>query len=257
MRVLPYVTLIHTRIPTYGLLGAGGILAGLVLALLCCPRFGLNREDCAYIYVFGGLGAMVGAKLLYLLTELSQLLTDISLLQSTPELFFEKYLSGGMVFYGGLLGAMMGAALSARYFGLRLRDFFPVLVPVFPLIHGVGRIGCFCAGCCYGIPAGWGIAFSVSPIAPNGIPLVPVQLVEAALQFGICLLLLWLARQGMEALSLLGAYFVLYAPGRFFLELLRGDSYRGEWLGLSTSQWISIPVLLLGAVLLLRGRRTR
>lgn len=248
--MLPYIDLLGRRLPTYGVLGILGAVLGLGLAVLCCPRFGLDREDCAYLYVFGGIGAAAGAKALYLLTVLPQLMADLHLLWEDTGAFFGKYLYGGMVFYGGLLGALVGVVLIARYFGLRAGDFFPVMLPIFPLIHAVGRVGCFAAGCCYGIPAEWGIAYSISPFAPNGVPLIPVQLMEAAAELVICLFLVWYAAKRPGAGRLLGSYFLLYAPVRFLLEFLRGDVARGGFWGLSTSQWISLVVFGAGVALM-------
>lgn len=254
----PYLELFGRQLPSYGVLGVLGVMLGLGLAVLCCPRFRLDRENCAYIYIFGALGALLGAKVLYLLTVLPQLIEDLPLLREEPMRFYELYLSGGLVFYGGLAGAVLGAALSARWFSLRLRDYFPVFVPVFPLVHAVGRIGCFAVGCCYGVEAQWGIAFAHSPVAPNGVKLLPVQLIEAGAEVLICLLLLWCAGRRVANLRLLGLYLAVYAPIRFVLEFFRGDVERGFLWGLSTSQWISILIFLAGGLLLcLAGKLAR
>lgn len=247
--MLPYVELFGRTIPTYGILGMLGAVLGLLLALLRCPRFGLNRDDCAYLFAFGGLSAAAGAKLLYLLTVLPQLLRDIRLSSIRADLFLEKYLSGGLVFYGGLLGALLGAALSARFFGLSLTRHLPAMLPAFPLAHGIGRLGCFAVGCCYGIPAEWGIVFTHSPFAPNGVKLIPVQLIEAVLEFGLCFFLIWYSERKGSPVRMLGSYLALYGTFRFLLEFFRGDELRGSWLGLSTSQWISLFVLPLGGFL--------
>lgn len=247
--MFPYVEFLGRQIPSYGLLGIIGVLLGLVLAVIFCKRLGLNRENCAYLYVFGAIGAVVGAKILYLLTVLPGLLRDLPLLWQEPMQFLERYLSGGLVFYGGLIGAIAGAALCARYFSLRLRDYFPVFVPVFPLIHAIGRLGCFSVGCCYGVEADWGITFANSPFAPNGVKLIPTQLIEAGAEILICLLLLWFASRKPAPMRLLSLYFLSYAAVRFVLEFFRGDVVRGFFLGLSTSQWISLLVFFAGAVI--------
>lgn len=245
------------QIPSYGFLGITGVLLGLALAVIFCKKLGLNRENCAYLYVFGAIGAVVGAKVLYLLTVLPELLRDLPLLWQEPTQFLEQYLSGGLVFYGGLIGAIAGAALGARYFSLKLRDYFPVFVPVFPLIHAVGRLGCFSVGCCYGVEADWGVVFAHSPFAPNGVKLIPTQLIEAGAEILICLLLLWFASRKPAPMRLLGLYFLSYAVVRFVLEFFRGDVVRGFLWGLSTSQWISILIFLAGVVLWTRKAPAR
>lgn len=250
--MFPYLEFFGRQLPSYGVLGVTGVVLGLILAVLRCKRLDLDREYCAYLYVFGAIGAVVGAKLLYLLTVLPGVLQDFPLLWQDPMLFAERYLSGGLVFYGGLLGAIMGAALCAHFFSQRLRDYLPVFVPVFPLIHAIGRLGCFSVGCCYGVEADWGIAFVSSPVAPNGVKLIPTQLIEAAAELLICLLLLYYASRRQSPLRLLSLYFLVYAPVRFVLEFFRGDVARGFLWNMSTSQWISILFFLAGVVIWVR-----
>ena len=129
-----------------------------------------------------------------------------------------------------------------------------VLAPALALAHGIARLGCFCAGCCYGVPsARFGIAFSHSLSAPNGVPLLPVQLYEAAGELAIFAFLLWFTAQPRRAPYALYAYVFAYAPLRFVLEFWRGDSVRGRWAGLSTSQWLSLAALAAAAFCLRRA----
>ena len=50
--MLPYLSLFGRLMPTYGVLGMAGLGFGLLAALLRCKRFGLSRDDCAYLYIF-------------------------------------------------------------------------------------------------------------------------------------------------------------------------------------------------------------
>lgn len=252
--MFPFIEIFGRQLPSYGVLGITGIVLGLLLALLRCKRYNLDRENCAFIYIFGAIGTLLCAKILYLITVFSDFVRDFHLLWENPKLFYDTYLSGGLVFYGGLAGAFLGAFLCAKYFSVRLRDYFPAFIPVFPLIHAIGRVGCFAVGCCYGAPADWGIAFTNSPVAPNGVKLVPVQLFEAGAELIICVILLLCARRWVSSLRLLGIYLVAYAPVRYVLEFFRGDEIRGFVLNISTSQWISILVFAIGIVLIYMSR---
>lgn len=252
--MFPYVTLFGRVFPVYGVLGVVGALLGLFSALRTCKRFSISREDCAYLYVFIAAGALVGAKVFYLLGVLPQLCGDLPLLFSQPGVFFARYLSGGMVFYGGLFGGVLTSVLYCRAFHWKLGDFLPAILPSVPLFHGFGRLGCFCAGCCYGVEVPWGLAFSQSPIAPNGVPLFPVQLVEAAGLFVMYFVFLHLARK-VAPWRLLGLYVLCYAVLRFVLEFFRGDAARGSLWIFSTSQWLSFAAAAAGAVLLWKTRR--
>ena len=75
--MLPYLSLFGRLMPTYGVLGMAGLGFGLLAALLRCKRFGLSRDDCAYLYILGAVGALVGAKLLYLLPLLPRLAVEL------------------------------------------------------------------------------------------------------------------------------------------------------------------------------------
>ena len=153
---------------------------------------------------------------------------------------------------GGGLGA-------AKYLRLRLSDFFPVLVPALPLVHAVGRVGCFCAGCCYGraAPPPWGIAFTHAIAGPNGVPLLPVQLWEAGAELVIFAFLLWYAGRAAGPGQMLRAYVFCYAPVRFVLEWFRGDPARGMYGPFSTSQWLSLVVLALALAWPVAGRKLK
>ena len=130
-----------------------------------------------------------------------------------------------------------------------------VLIQLVPLVHGFGRVGCFLMGCCYGVPSRFGIAFTCSPIAPNGVRLLPVQLIEAA---GEGALFFAFTRPGAQRRGgqwMLGVYLASYGVLRFLLEFFRGDDYRGFLGALSLSQVISIATLVFAAYLLNRAKK--
>ena len=111
-------------------------------------------------------------------------------------------------------------------------------------------IGCFLAGCCYGIP--YNGVFSVQfPFLPERV--LPVQLFEAVIEFFLCALFIILSLKRKTGLTEL--YILFYAPFRFLLEFLRGDEIRGKLWILSTSQWISL--LLIFIVCLVRVKKLR
>lgn len=258
--MLPYITLLGHTLSTYSVLGFLGFLAGLLLVVLACPRFALSRDDGVYLYVFSFGGALLGAKLLSLLPQLPRLVGDLPMLWSGEgERFVQLYLTGGMVYYGGFFGAVVAAWLTARWFSLRLSDFFLVLVPAIPLFHAFGRVGCFCAGCCYGIqaPEPWGIPFTHAIAGPNGVPLLPVQLWESGAELVIFALLMWYACKTKVRGRLLPVYVLLYGPTRFVLEFFRGDPARRLYGPLSTSQWISLAAVAVAAAWLLRRRKVK
>ena len=217
-----------------------------------------DQAELELAYLFGMVGTFVGAKLLSLLTVLPELRADLPLLTSDIGAFFRKYLYAGFVFYGGLYGILSAVWLYAKLAGCQFALLARAYLPIVPLIHGFGRLGCFCVGCCYGKPSErLGIAFAHSEIAPNGVPLLPVQLIEAALVFGLFFLLWQMSRRGMDGRRMLGWYLLVYSVGRFVLEFFRGDTYRGFIGILSVSQVIALLSILGGGLLLWRTRAPR
>ena len=257
--MLPYWNLGGTLFPTYSLLTLLGAAAAWLYFHRQLKARGENPGRTEQAFLFGVLGALVGAKFLYLLLQLPQLLQDLPLLAADPAAFSARYLSGGFVFYGGLFGALAAVWLFCRRRKVPFSQLGADLVPAVPLFHTFGRVGCFLAGCCYGMPApaGWpGVTFRVSPVAPNGVALLPVQLYEAAGCLLLFLLLHRLARRGWRGEALLLVYLAIYALFRFALEFLRGDAARGMWGVFSTSQLLALVTLAAVLPLLIRHLRT-
>ena len=121
-----------------------------------------------------------------------------------------------------------------------------------PLFHAFGRIGCFFMGCCYGKESSLlGIEFENSPIAPNHVPLIPVQLFEAAAELLLFFFTAFSAYRKKNGFFLLGIWLVAYGLIRFVTEFFRGDDYRGFIGALSLSQVISIFTAISGVFVLL------
>ena len=241
----PFFVLGPLRLPAYGVLAALGAALGLALFLGRTARG--ERRRALWTVLLALLGALLGAKALYLLT-------------APPGLALREKLLSGFVFYGGLAGGALFGAWAARALRLPALPLLDRAAPALALGHGVGRVGCFLAGCCYGRPAEppWGIVLAEALGAPRDVPLFPVQLLESALLFLLFFILRALYRRAALRGRLLPLYLGVYAVLRFFLEFLRGDAIRGLYFGLSTSQWISGGILLaLAAWALLRRRRIR
>lgn len=241
----------------YSLAALAGIGLAALYVKLRLRAYPALEADVELIFLYALIGGAIGAKVLYLFTLWDEFVSELPYLFSMPAAFLNKYLSGGFVFYGGLFGALFGAWLYCRCCRL---DFFMIawlMLPAFPLFHAFGRIGCFLAGCCYGVhtDAFFGVIFHHSEFAPNGVPLVPIQLFEAAAEFA---LFAWLAvsAERTDGQKLLGVYLAVYGVLRFILEFFRGDDYRGFIGPLSLSQAISIVCAAAGLWLLIR-RRTK
>ncbi len=152
------------------------------------------------------------------------------------------------VYYGTPLAVLAALWVFDRYYGLPHENTFALAMPSLALFHVVGRMGCWFAGCCYGIPADFGLT------GADGIARFPVQLTESACNLVLFLILHALAwRRGRPDL-VAPAYFIGYGTVRFALEFLRGDAIRGFVFGLSISQWFAL-VTVAAAVAYLAMRR--
>jgi phosphatidylglycerol---prolipoprotein diacylglyceryl transferase len=133
-----------------------------------------------------------------------------------------------------------------------------IMAVVTCIVHGFGRVGCFMAGCCYGLPTDGflSVVFSnpVCQAEPLNTPLYPTQLFEATFIFSILILLLILQKQKNFDGQLFLIYLMVYAVGRGILEMFRGDIERGFLIEniLSNSQFISILVISLALYFYLR-----
>ena len=234
---------------TYGVLLAAAYLLGLKLAMVRASKRGLNDAQVLDLGIYIIIAALVGAKLLLLVT-------DFRTFRADPSELLTLLRSGG-VFYGGLILAVAVALWYISRAGLPLWTTCDVFAPGIALGHVVGRFGCFFAGCCYGKPTTepWGITFTDTFAASNvgtplGIPLHPTQLYEAGAEFLILVLLLTTERKGRPfAGRTFWLYMLLYAASRFVIEFYRGDE-RGSVGIFSTSQFISIILAPLAIVML-------
>ena len=241
---------------TYGVLVALAFLTALWLAGRLARRAKLNADEVTNLGIYCALSAIAGAKLM-------MFLVDFRYYTEHPgEIFSLSSLQAGGVFYGGLICAL---AVSIWYMrkthlpGLPTADVF---APAIALGHGIGRLGCFSAGCCWGVECHlpWAVTFR-NPVAkdlvgvPLDIPLHPTQLYEAFAEFAIFAVLYWRIQKPHKPGAVISLYLMLYSTVRFVVEFFRYHE-QGNLLGgpLDTSQWISLALFALGASYFLARR---
>ena len=251
-------------IPLYGPIFIAAFLLSVMLARRLSPRYQISKLDAMCAAIYAAIGLLVGAKVMYFITKLPKIVTHLESYWNYLQhdwIGALGYAFGGLVFYGGLIGAFLGLLRYSRHFKVPMMGFIDLYAPFIPLVHGFGRIGCFMAGCCYGIEYhGFGaVQFPFNPLVPE-LSLVtrfPVQLLEAGLNFIMSGILFYLmTKRKMKTGQMLGIYLLYYTVARYLLELLRGDLIRGKIGVLSTSQIISLLLLPIG-IYLLTGRLER
>ncbi len=257
--MFPYFTVFGRTIGSYAVCAVVGMLFCGFVACRLVKRVGITVDDTVLtmLAIVGGIAG--GGSLLYALTNLPTIINILAQsgqtsLQNTARALLACF--GGLVFYGGFLGGLATLrSATKRWPPARREAFTDAYAVTTPLFHTFGRIGCFLGGCCYGIESRFGFLITDNPLSPAvcGVVRFPVQLIEAAGNLALFLLLLYLYRRERLRGRLLTVYLLTYPPMRFVLELLRGDEVRGILFGLSTSQWISL--LLLSAALITVLRR--
>lgn len=246
--MLPYINILGFEIQTYTLAAILGFTLTAFLTVDLGKRRRISSDSVVTVMVLALIGAFIGGHLLFGLTNLKAIIEVLI----NGEVYFSKLLKyiNGAVFYGGLFGAVVTVMLyTRRSTKTEKSDIFDLCAVGVPFFHIFGRIGCFLAGCCYGIESNVGITTygNLSPIH-YGVCRFPVQLAEALANALIFLVLLSLYNKEKCKGRLFLLYLSMYAPIRFCLEFFRADEIRGFFLGLSTSQIISLLIIVILAV---------
>ena len=240
----------------YGVLLAVSYLAALQFAVIRARRQGMDREKVARVMDLGIyliIAALVGAKLMLIVVDFDYFIRQ-------PAELLSLVRAGG-VFYGGLIAAVGVAFWLVGRYGLSMWTTADLFAPGIALGHVIGRLGCLLAGCCYGKPTDvpWAITFT-NPVAfanvgtPLNEPLHPTQLYDAGAELLILVVLLVTERRGKPfAGRTFWLYMLLYGISRFIVEFFRGDD-RGMWLGVSTSQLVSLVAVPVAIFMLMRLR---
>lgn len=227
----------------YGLMIALGVLVAYQLVAYRAANRQLELSHVYSLTAWCLVGGFIGAKLLYWMTQIPNIINDPKILLN---------FSDGFVVYGGIISGIGVGLVYCRIKKINFLKHLDLFVPSVALAQGFGRIGCLLAGCCYGKEThGWfAITFHHSELAPNDIALVPTQIMESVFNFALCLMLILLAKKVNKAGVVAATYLILYSLGRFIIEFYRGDMIRGQVGLFSTSQLISLIVVLATSLVL-------
>jgi phosphatidylglycerol---prolipoprotein diacylglyceryl transferase len=245
------------NVPVYGfgLMVVIAFYAALSVAVWRSRRVKLDPAVVYDLAVWMLLGGLIGARLFYVVESWG------GSVRSLAQVFM--IWEGGIVFYGGAVGGFGALFLYGAVRRFPLAATLDAIAPSVALGSGLGRIGCFLNGCCYGdvcnIPA-LAVRFPKgSPpwLAERARGLIPA---DAATSLPLHPTQLYLALDGLILFLLLSAFYplrrrdgevfvlwmVTYAVTRFLIERLRDDD-PALGLGLTISQWISAGLFLVGA----------
>ncbi len=246
---------------SYGVMLGSSMIAAWYVVMWLGERDGMNKDVLANGFITAAVSAIVGARLLYILTnpdEFTSIATWFNLR------------AGGLVAYGGFLGGFFGSLAYFRYKGVPLLRFADVTAPTLALGLGLTRIGCYLYGCDFGArleddAPDWLVRLGTFPhwandegspawshhVAEYDLPfdsahsyaVHPTQIYESLAGFVLCTItvLVWRRREfyGQVLLALAMAY----GLWRFGIEYVRDDPERGFFAGFSTSQLISLAIV--------------
>ena len=239
---------------TYGFcIALGALLGFLYMYWQGKKQYSLTFDQSNNLFILLVLAGVVGGKF-FMIFE------DPSLYLSQPKKLFS---GSGFVFYGSLLTTIPVMLWYFKKIKVPVLGMLDVMAVVTCIVHGFGRIGCFMAGCCYGLPTDGflSVVFSnpVCQAEPLHTPLYPTQLFEAAFIFSILIVLILLKKKKNFDGQLFLIYLMVYAVGRGILEMFRGDIERGFLIEniLSNSQFISILVISVALYFYIRLNRTK
>ena len=242
-------------LPAYGLLVALGVLAGLQVSTILAKRRSIDPEKISNLVVLCAISGLAGAKVAMILFDWNSHYS-----RNLADIFSLSTLQAAGVFQGGLVLAIVFAWWYMRKHGLPFLETADLLTPGLALGHGIGRIGCFAAGCCWGAVCDrpWAVVFRNRDAAdltgvPLGIPLHPTQLYEAAAEFILFALLWQRAGWNLKPGAQIGFYLITYSIVRFGVEFVRSHA-QSLIAGLSLTQWMSLAFIVLGAWFLYRSR---
>ncbi len=245
-------------------------LVGLWTASRRAPRDGVTGEKIVDAGVWILLGAIIGARILYVISY-GETLFEKPLFPRAPwtEVFMVQ--RGGLVYYGGLIGASLACIIYARVQTLPLWKLADIFAPSIALGYVFGRIGCLMNGCCYGHICGlpwavrypnyseiWRKHFDAGQAEANGssAPVHPTQLYDALLNLVLYAGLAWLFRRKKFDGQVFAVYLLCYAVTRSIVEIFRGDYAAAQIRGgLTPAHLISIAIFLTGVVFYVVLRR--
>ena len=226
---------------SYGVLIATGAFLVFLYTQKEAKKLGISTDKTADLFLWAILASFIGGKVFYYLQDPQIYIQNPSKLIPT---------GSGFVFYGSLLFAIPTMWYFFKKKQIPTRPMLDIIAFAGPIVHSMGRLGCFMAGCCHGLQCDprYGIVFNheLTAAVPKGVPLIPTQLYEALALLIILALLFYLKAHKKFHGQLFLVYITTYAIWRSFIEILRGDYERGFVIDgyISNSQFISLLLLV-------------
>lgn len=192
-----------------------------------------KKEENYGLILYILLGTLFGAKYFTLLTNFNKFKDNID---------FKKI---GLSSYGAIIGILILLIIFAKQYKKNFKDLINNILPAIPLMYGISKIGCFLAGCCYGIKYNGplSITYKYSLSAPKNISLLPIQIIET---ITFILIYLYTSKKKKENKNIIGITLLLCGLSKFLLDYLRMNHIDKI---LTVNQIVSIPFIIIGLIL--------
>ena len=256
----PYLDVFGHSFSMYGIMMILGIAVAIGVVALRCKFLKYPRQEALLTGLIAIAGGMMGAVLFRPITKLPEIIIRWEFFSKVPLGDFLSWFTGELVFFGGLIGGCVGVIIFCRCFKTPIAPIADVFAPAIPIGHAFGRVGCFLAGCCYGVEVPLSHPFAIiypprtdgfeTVAAPAGVPILAVPLIEAGANILIACIIFILPKSKLIGRDI-AIYGMLYGIQRFVLEFFRGDTVRGVYGGISTSQYISVILLIISIIWLI------
>lgn len=180
--------------------------------------------------------------------------------------YLQFFITGGLVFFGGLFGGIIAGIIYLKLHKIPVITGADMVAPFMAFAHGIGRIGCFLNGCCWGAVTRfsypWAVQFPkgsscyrrqlreklVSGDDLFSLPVHPTQLYETLGNFIIFVILLIIYKKHKHTGVVTLSYLTMYGGLRFVTEMFRGESARPVYGWLTVSQTVALSMLIFGLV---------
>lgn len=199
----------------FGLLAALGLAAGYGIIYRMAHSFGLDTGLLPDLIFAVMIPALIGARLFFIFEHAAEYITH--------PLKSLQIWEGGLMQWGGIWGGLAGGLFFCRRHKISFLQYADAVAFGLCLGFAISRLGCFAAGCCYGIPSPpfWGVVFAhpLSLAQPHDVPLHPVQLYSFLTD--ILILTVLFKKQRRFAGDLFFTYLILATTMRLSMDLLR------------------------------------
>lgn len=213
----------NVELPFYSIMILLSLIVNIIIVVLISKRYNFDKREIVCLLLYENVGIIYGAKILKFLQKYNELDGQFN------------FISLGLTSYGAIIGALLFLILFSVQFKKSFREILYIFMPSMPLMYAVGKIGCFLAGCCGGIPLG-----------PTKV--FPVQLTETIIFSCVFIYMIRKHIQNQFDLKVIGVSSILCGSSKFFL-----DFFRKSHIGLivSFNQVISVFFIIIGIIIVI------